>query len=231
MNMTSPKLLADRRRFNLQSWMDKRTLNQTAVAAKLGVGRAYVSLLLQTDRAFGEKSARSIEDKLRMPRGLLDSDGLPPEAIANWTHPKDLDPGLFGLLPWRELLLDPKTHEVRVQPHQLPEVALRRESMLEMQITRKDQLAFVFVDGDALSPYLRRGDVALVDQAQTRVQDGQTYVIRYGAELRFRRLAQRFDGGLILRSDSPHPTEEVVSAQDAEMILVIGRVVARWGML
>lgn len=229
--MSDPKLLADCRRANLQTWMDERSLSQTAVATRLMVGRAYVSLLLQTDRAFGEKSARSIEEKLRMPRGFLDSDGQKPEALASWDHPKDLDLGLFGLLPWRELALDPETHEVRIQLRQLPEVALSRESMLEMRITRKDQLAFAMVSGDALTPYLRHGDIALVDQAQTQVHDGHTYAIRYGAELRFRRLARRFDGGLILRSDNPHLTEEVISAQDASRIHVVGRVVARWGML
>lgn len=229
--MSNDKLPAEHRRINLQAWMDERKLSQTTVAARLGVGRAYVSLLLRTDRAFGEKAARSIEEKLRMAHGFLDSDGSKPEALTNWDRPADLDPGLFGLLPWRELLLDPETHAVQIIARRLPEVALSRESLLEMRVTCKDMLVFSTVAGDALSPYLRHGDIALVDQAQTRVQDGQTYVIRYGSELRFRRLARRFDAGLILRSDHPHPAEEVISAQDAGLIQIVGRVVARWGVL
>lgn len=236
--MSEVKPLAELRRQNLQAWMDERNLSQTAVATKLGVGRAYVSLLLQTKpdadgktRAFGEKAARLMEAKLFMPEGYLDSDGQQPEAASNWDHPKNLEPGVSGLLPYRELSLDPATREIDIRDRNLPDVALSRESLLKMRVTRKDQLAFMVVTGEALTPQLRPGDIVLVDQAQTEVSDGQVYVIRYGDELRFRRLARRFDGGLILRSDNPHPTEEVVSAQDATLIRVIGRVVARWGVL
>ena len=229
--MTDIAQLADRRRTNLQAWMDKRKLNQTSLASLLGVGRAYVSLLLQTDRAFGEKSARSIEEKLRMPRYFLDSDGQDPEVLDKWDSPTDLEPGLFGLVPWRELTLSPETHEAQIQVRGLPDVALSRESMLEMKITKRDQLVFAYVRGDSLSPYLRSGDVAMVDMAQNQIVEDITYAIKYGEELRFRRLAWRYNGCLLLRSIHPHQIDEIISAQDTHLIQVIGRVVARWGVL
>lgn len=83
------------------------------------------------------------------------------------------------------------------------------------------------VKGDSMKDTLFNGDTVLVNTAETHVIDGKVYAIRYGDELRVKRLFKRLDGGLILHSDNPEhrPRDEELSApQVAEHIHIIGRV-------
>jgi phage repressor protein C with HTH and peptisase S24 domain len=63
-----------------------------------------------------------------------------------------------------------------------------------------------------------------------QIKDGMLYVLRYGTDLRVKRLRTTHTGGLILMSDNPRYPEEEISASDAEKyITVLGQVHWRGG--
>ena len=83
------------------------------------------------------------------------------------------------------------------------------------------------VHGNSMESLLFDGDTVLVNMVETDVVSGKVYAIRYGDELRIKRLFKKLDGGLILRSDNPDhipQNEEVPPATVDEHITVLGRV-------
>lgn len=86
------------------------------------------------------------------------------------------------------------------------------------------------VKGDSMEPLLYEGDRVLVNLAEVNVVDGKVYALRYGAELRIKRVLRHLDGTLILRSDNKLYGDEIVPAALAnEHIQIVGRVRDRSG--
>lgn len=83
------------------------------------------------------------------------------------------------------------------------------------------------VHGDSMEPFLWDGETVLVNTAETNIINGKVYAMRYGDELRIKRVYRKLDGGLVLHSDNPEflPRDEDVPASVAhEHIAIIGRV-------
>ncbi len=83
------------------------------------------------------------------------------------------------------------------------------------------------VHGDSMEPFLYDSDTVLVNLAETSVVNGKVYALRYGDELRIKRVYKKIDGGLILHSDNPDflPRDEEISPDHVqEYITIIGRV-------
>lgn len=83
------------------------------------------------------------------------------------------------------------------------------------------------VDGDSMEPFLYDNDKVLVNLAETSVINGKVYALRYGEELRIKRVYRKIDGGLILHSDNPEfrPRDEEISPEVvAQHISIVGRV-------
>lgn len=83
------------------------------------------------------------------------------------------------------------------------------------------------VHGDSMESFLFDGDSVLVNLAEKEIISGKVYALRYGEELRIKRVYKKLDGGLILHSDNPNhrPIDEDISPASAEeSISIIGRV-------
>lgn len=83
------------------------------------------------------------------------------------------------------------------------------------------------VHGESMEPFLYDGDSVLVNLGETQVLSGRVYALRYGDELRIKRVYRKLDGSLILHSDNPAfvPRDEEVPAEAVEQhISIIGRV-------
>ena len=86
------------------------------------------------------------------------------------------------------------------------------------------------VSGDSMEGTLFDGDSVLVDMGEQAVIDGRVYAIRYGNELRVKRLYKKLDGSLTLKSDNANYGEETIPPDlVAEHITIIGRVIDRSG--
>ena len=90
----------------------------------------------------------------------------------------------------------------------------------------QDQLLVVSAIGDSMVPTITDGSSIVLDRSQFVPQDGHIYAIRYGEELRVKRIYKRYDGGLVLRSDNGEKyPDEAIPPDDLQHITIIGRVV------
>lgn len=221
------KDIAEIRRKNLASWMEQSGMNQSEIARKLEVGRAYLSLLQR--RHFGEKSARSIEQKLRLPVGYLDADADQPKVIDEWSVPSDLPPDVYAIVPRVDVRLSAGGGCIAERQDDLPPLAFRRDWLQKKLVTAKKNLRVVSVHGDSMEPLLFEGDIVLIDMGQCDIREFEVFAIRYCDELRIKRLSKRVGGGLLIRSDNKNYTDELLSATEAEEVSVIGRMLWRGG--
>lgn len=232
----SQEAIANHRRMRLLQWMERYDINRTELAKRLKVGRAYVSLLLierkpedtQKSRHFGEKTARSIEANLGMPRGYLDGDTVGNVApIANWELVRDLPATGYALVPRVDLAIVDST--LTAESVDLPALAFTRLWLESRRVQTRDTLRTMEVLGDSMTEYLQSGDIALIDMAQQHVEDRGIYAIRFADELRIKRLERTFSGGLRIISDNLTYKTEELSPEQAAKIAILGRVIYRQG--
>lgn len=220
--------LAEIRRKNLRKWMDQNGMKSGELATAIGRGRAYASLLFREDRHFGEKSARRIEQKLRMPVLHLDSLGKPSLNVSDWGSPLELQDGLHALVPHVLLGIDEEKGEVVSVVSGLPPLGFTRQWLLARGVTNRDELRFCRVNGSAMEPLLHDGDVAMIDRAQHGLVEGGVYAIRYGREIRVRKLFSTLEGRILIRCINQDFPDETVSP-DAKSFSVLGRKLWRGG--
>ena len=82
-----------------------------------------------------------------------------------------------------------------------------------------------------MEPSLCAGDALLVDRSQIAVMEGKVYVLRYGDEVRVKRLFKRPDGGLKIISDNRAFPAIDVPVHELAGVEIIGRVIHRAGDL
>jgi phage repressor protein C with HTH and peptisase S24 domain len=84
------------------------------------------------------------------------------------------------------------------------------------------------VRGDSMETTLFDGDSVLVNMEEnepTKIIDGKVYALRYGNDLRIKRLFKKLDGSLRLVSDNQaYPIEDIAADVAQEHITIIGRV-------
>lgn len=115
---------------------------------------------------------------------------------------------------------------VHIELAEESEPASYRRSWFQRERINPDQARRFKVTGDSMEPLLYSGDSVLVNLAENeQIIDGCVYAIRYGDELRIKRLFKRLDGSLTLRSEnSKYKDEDISPSLAAEHISIIGRV-------
>lgn len=88
-------------------------------------------------------------------------------------------------------------------------------------------VALISVIGDSMEPYLADGDLILLDTSVTHVEADNVYVLQYGDVLLARRIQIKLDGTLAVKSYNGAYESEVLPAEMADKLHVIGRVVRR----
>jgi len=91
-------------------------------------------------------------------------------------------------------------------------------------VAQKD-LALISVKGDSMEPGLSNEDLILVDMRKNRVEDNAIYVLQFDGTLLVKRIQRKLDGSMHVMSDNPRYEAEVVSADRAADLHVLGRVV------
>jgi phage repressor protein C with HTH and peptisase S24 domain len=226
---TDAKRLAQVRRDNLKQWMESNGVSPTELAERLEVGKAYASLLFNEGRSFGEKAARSIEEKLGIPMCSLDGASAPTLTTSAWERPHDIPAGIYGLVEQTRISPSAVAGKVDAAACPLPPLAFKGDWLVRAGVKSRSLLLMGEQSGDSMEPYLAAGDLYMVDAAQTDIEEGCVYVLVYAGALRLRRLSRRFDGGLILRADNSRYPEEQLSAEYSSHIRVFGKVLWRAG--
>ena len=76
-----------------------------------------------------------------------------------------------------------------------------------------------------MEPRIQDGDALVVDQAQTQVVDGGVFALWYEGGERVKRLYRLPGGRLRITSDNPSYGPIELSAEETELVRIIGRVV------
>jgi phage repressor protein C with HTH and peptisase S24 domain len=186
---------------------------------------------MQGTCSFGEKTATTLETKFKMVPGELSrADGQPKlNTIEVWEHPDDLPAGVFAMIPRIAIELAAGAGAISHGESDLPPLAFREEWIRRKHVTSRSNLRICEVRGESMEPYLEDRDVVLIDTGQQDVVDNEVYAIAYGDELRIKRLAKRFDGGLFVRSDNPKYPEEIITPADMEHVKILGKKLWRGG--
>lgn len=87
------------------------------------------------------------------------------------------------------------------------------------------QLVCVLVEGNAMAPTMREGDLLLVDTGQDAVTHDGAYILRAGNSIMVKRMQFDLEGGLRVCSDNPDFKDQHLSHDTAERLEIIGRVV------
>ena len=106
--------------------------------------------------------------------------------------------------------------------------AFRRQWLQEKGL-RADRCRIYEVAGDSNAPYIRHGDVVMLDLDDRKVVDGEFYGLAFGDDLRVKQLAFRADGALRVISAAEPDKAETYRGQEIEAISIIGRVAWRGG--
>lgn len=233
-------LFERRRRRLLQLVQTNYDGNQTRLAEAIGRSSAYVSFVLAEPelphhKNLGEKLARHIEEAARLPIGWLDErqDNTAPNVPVGGSVPagrkveafseREGLPEGYALIPRRSIKIAAGTGTLAFEAEEAPPLVFRQD-WLDKEKLSPERLAVAYATGDSMTPRIHDGDTMLIDTTLQYLMDGKIYAVRIGDELRVKRIYRRIDT-IILHSDNPAYPAEELSADKADLLHVIGRVV------
>jgi phage repressor protein C with HTH and peptisase S24 domain len=153
----------------------------------------------------------------------------PAKPVLAWDEETPLPAGEFVLIPRLDVQLSAGNGTVIYDVNEKQPHAFRADWLRKRKLN-PDNICLMYACGDSMEDYIQDGDTLLVDVTQKTISENVVYALRYGDELRVKRLFKRPDGGLRIVSDNKKYPEELVSAADANAyISIIGRIVWRGG--
>lgn len=225
----------------IQAALDHANLKWSAASLKLGLSAQAASNWKKGK--IGKETLKELAALTGVSAGwLLDGSGSMIELAENhesiepyrpvmaWEAPDDLDPNSFMIIPHVDVKFSAGNGRlVEFEPTpKMTGCAQRLEWFHKKRVSPKN-LVEVDLDGDSMEPRIPSGSVVIIDKSINRleqVQNRKVYAIRYGDELKIKRLSRRYDGALIIDSDNPSYEREIVEPQDLEHIGIIGKYVS-----
>jgi phage repressor protein C with HTH and peptisase S24 domain len=134
---------------------------------------------------------------------------------------RDSEAGEYTYLP-RHLVRAQAGRVAMQSPQIVDYIAPKSEWLMRRLGAEPKNLILMEVVGDAMSPTIDEGDLALVDLRELRYRYDGIYALRSGGEIALKRLQRRPDGRLTIHSDNPNYEPAIVTS---ESITVLGRVI------
>jgi phage repressor protein C with HTH and peptisase S24 domain len=214
----------------------------SAFAEKLGKSQSQISSMIGTNptKNIGNKIAREIETAFGLPHGWMDVCHEPSSTkieeeigspIHAWDNLSELDPEHYVGVPRYDVHVSAGNGAVVYEAPEKEKPQSFRIEWLNQHGWKGKNLICIKAAGDSMIPTIADGADLLVNQADTTIRDGRVYVIRFGNEVRVKRLYLRPDGGIVVHSDNPVFERIEVPADQMQHIAIIGRVVWQAGML
>lgn len=147
--------------------------------------------------------------------------------IRTWKEQEELDPTV-------EVLVSSYDVKLSAGPGAINPEFVRTEYRIPFQVEYlrrrslvASNLKLMKVRGESMEPTIADAATVMIDTSQTNVIDGKIYALVLGEECKIKRLRKRFDGGLIVMSDSTAPqyADEEVPPDGTEHVMILGRVV------
>jgi phage repressor protein C with HTH and peptisase S24 domain len=105
------------------------------------------------------------------------------------------------------------------------QVAFRRNWIQATMGLVLDGLAAITVEGDAMDPTLRAGDLVLLDQLRREPVADAIYACLYNDNLAVKRLQGTPGGGIIIRNDNDRYEPIRLQAPERDLLTVVGQIV------
>lgn len=112
-------------------------------------------------------------------------------------------------------------HSEQVVDH----LAFRDEWVRTELGTNPKNLVLITAIGDSMEPTLRAGDLLLIDRSSAEVRHDAIYAFATNGELRVKRMQLKIDGSLVVKSDNNQYEAELLTADQASTLRIVGRVV------
>jgi phage repressor protein C with HTH and peptisase S24 domain len=104
-------------------------------------------------------------------------------------------------------------------------IAVRQDWVRSVCQVDPDKLAVETATDDAMAPSIPTGAILLVDTTEQPTVSFGIYVLQVNERRIVRRVQARYDGGMMLTGDHPACQPDLVSAADAKLMKIVGRVV------
>lgn len=224
-------VFTSRRKRLLQLIQTKFDNNQTKFADAVGRSNAYVSFLLADpsmphSKNLGEKLAAHIETTLGLPDKWLDGGNDLELSEGKIVTLNTANEGMYEMIPRRILKLSAGDGDpVFESDETAPPLAFRKEWLLKEGLKPKD-LVVAYAKGSSMEPRIFDGDTLLINTADKgkALQDNKIYALRYGDEIRVKRIIRKMNSVLLVSDNSSYPDEEV-TLDESDQLQVLGRIV------
>lgn len=219
----------------IQLALNKADIKWSAAAIKIGLSAQAASNWKKGK--IGRDTIEKLAELLKVDAGWLltgnsadniqQTDGTP---VVAWESPEDLDPNTYVIIPHVDVKFSAGNgHLAAYEPSRRDVGSAQLLSWVHKKKVSPKNLITVDIDGDSMEPNIKSGSVVMLDKSINtleQVQSGKVYAIRYGNELKIKRLSRRFDGALIIDSDNPQYQREIVEPDQLEHISIIGKYVS-----
>ncbi len=219
----------------IQLALNKADIKWSAAAIKIGLSAQAASNWKKGK--IGRDTIEKLAELLKVDAGWLltgnsadniqQTDGTP---VVAWESPEDLDPNTYVIIPHVDVKFSAGNgHLAAYEPSHKDVGSAQLLSWVHKKKVSPKNLITVDIDGDSMEPNIKSGSVVMLDKSINtleQVQSGKVYAIRYGNELKIKRLSRRFDGALIIDSDNPQYQREIVEPEQLEHISIIGKYVS-----
>lgn len=227
-------------RINLK--MKELGLTQADLIRSTGAGRATVHGWVNGTNKPSAKHINALSNALKTtPQWLLDgheshgpshstTSEINCKPVFAWETPEDLDPNAYVIIPHVNVRFSAGNGCIaEFEPTEKEFGTAQLIDWIHKKKISPKNLVTVDIDGDSMEPRIPNGSVVMLDKSINtldQVQSGRVYAIRYGNELKIKRLSRRFDGALIIDSDNPEYKTEIVELNQLEHISIIGKYVS-----
>lgn len=92
-----------------------------------------------------------------------------------------------------------------------------------------DNFKLVCAANDSMAPFINDKDEVGIDISDTEIRDGQVYALLLDGERMFKRVLREAGGALRLTSFNPSYPDKVITADNHESLMIVGRQVYRAG--
>lgn len=147
------------------------------------------------------------------------------EPIKEWNDEADLNPDEFVIIPRYAITVSAGNGHFVHEELQLHQGQAYRVDWLKAMGLKGHDLKSIKATGDSMLPTFGDGCTLLVDFSHKQISEGKVYVIRFGDEIRVKRIHKRADGGIIIRSDNRDAYPDInIPPDEMGNIEILGRV-------
>ena len=153
------------------------------------------------------------------------ADAVTKETSAKKVREKNVAPEGFILVPHYEVHASAGNGSLVHSEQIVDYLAFKADWVRNTLGVAQKDLALISVKGDSMEPVLSNEDLILIDMRKNRVEDNAIYVLQLDGTLLVKRIQRKLDGSLHVMSDNPRYEAEIVKAERAPELHVLGRVV------